>query len=201
MQKLSKLRAQVDYLEALEQGDVARMATLTGHFGRETGATVDYSGATPVKHTSGPAKANEEELPALADTERDQKLLTLDQFQAKYTTEDNASFTKILEKINAEKRARYSWIYDKASDKLLLSSEGDDNKNTATWKYTAKNALMYDPDGVGTHLKQELRGEPKEVAYGNTRLWLNAKEGTSSQVRTPQPCAEVIYQRESAVLI
>ncbi|KAF9275832.1 DiGeorge syndrome critical region protein 14 [Mortierella alpina] len=65
--------------------------------------------------------------------------LTLDQFQARYTSEDNASFNEIVEKINARKKEKYSWIYDQENksqklieggrnpDQLLLRQAGEDD--------------------------------------------------------------------------
>jgi protein DGCR14 len=38
--------------------------------------------------------------------------LTLDNFQARYTSEDNASFTQILQDENRERRATYAWAWD-----------------------------------------------------------------------------------------
>ena len=38
--------------------------------------------------------------------------MSLDNFQARYTSEDNASFTQILEDENRKRRERYGWAWD-----------------------------------------------------------------------------------------
>lgn len=48
--------------------------------------------------------------------------MSLDSFMAAYTSEDNASFSEILEKQNAERRQKYAWIYEKDERKLLLDN-------------------------------------------------------------------------------
>ncbi|TIA91243.1 hypothetical protein E3P99_01171 [Wallemia hederae] len=44
--------------------------------------------------------------------EYDYSHLTLEQFQSKFTSEDNASFSYQLHKANAQRRDRYRWAYD-----------------------------------------------------------------------------------------
>ncbi|KAI7829002.1 nuclear protein Es2-domain-containing protein [Gamsiella multidivaricata] len=147
-----------------------------------------------------------------SDAEKDvvDTSLSLDQFQARYTSEDNASFNDIVEKINAQKREKYRWMYeqekksqrlienkDDPNQKLLTQagevenggvdasasneSQDEDSKLALiiatdkrsgvipTWEYKAKNALMYYPEGLGTHLDEEtIRASPKEIAHRNT---------------------------------
>ncbi|KAF9942055.1 hypothetical protein BGZ65_011356 [Modicella reniformis] len=56
--------------------------------------------------------------------------LSLDQFQARYTSEDNASFIEIVEKINAQKREKYRWLYEqeRKSQKLIENGQSSDQK-------------------------------------------------------------------------
>lgn len=52
--------------------------------------------------------------------------LSLDDYQAKYTSEDNASFAQIMDDENAKRRSRYSWAYQaekKATDKSRRAIE------------------------------------------------------------------------------
>lgn len=39
--------------------------------------------------------------------------LSLDDFVAKYTSEDNASFDEIIDKARERLRVRYKWMYEK----------------------------------------------------------------------------------------
>lgn len=41
--------------------------------------------------------------------------LSLDAFQAKYTSEDNSSFTEILDEENRQRRQKYAWAWDAES--------------------------------------------------------------------------------------
>ncbi|KAI8601469.1 nuclear protein DGCR14 [Dissophora ornata] len=116
--------------------------------------------------------------------------LTLDQFQARYTSEDNASFGEIIERINTQKREKYRWMYEQEKKNQRLLENGhnpghsgsqDESSKLAlmvsdkrsgvipTWEYKAKNALMYNPEGLGTLLDEKtIRGSPKEIVYRNT---------------------------------
>ncbi|KAF9907989.1 DiGeorge syndrome critical region protein 14 [Linnemannia zychae] len=53
--------------------------------------------------------------------------LSLDQFQMRYTSEDNASFNEIIEKINTQKREKYKWLYDQEKKSMRLLENGDSN--------------------------------------------------------------------------
>ncbi|KAF9951847.1 DiGeorge syndrome critical region protein 14 [Mortierella alpina] len=82
--------------------------------------------------------------------------LTLDQFQARYTSEDNASFNEIVEKINARKKEKYRWMYDQENqsqklieggrnpEQLLLRQTGEDNDKAmvAAEEDTSKMSLV-----------------------------------------------------------
>lgn len=59
--------------------------------------------------------------------ERYDTSLSLDAFQATYTSEDNASFSGILDRQNQAKRVKYSWAYgaeNEANRKLIKAREG-----------------------------------------------------------------------------
>ena len=59
---------------------------------------------TPVQHRHEPQPA--------AKRARYETDMSLDSFQARYTSEDNSSFTQILNDENARRRERYGWAYD-----------------------------------------------------------------------------------------
>lgn len=46
--------------------------------------------------------------------------MSLDQFQAMYTSEDNASFNEIMEKVNARKKEEYNWMHNLEQNSMLL---------------------------------------------------------------------------------
>ncbi|KAJ1563517.1 DiGeorge syndrome critical region protein 14, partial [Cladochytrium tenue] len=121
--------------------------------------------------------------------------MSLDAFQAAYTSEDNASFNAILQRVNDDRRAGYRWVYDQEKKALVLGDSqrpalessdtagskvaglltGPDDgfaKPVASWKYKAKNELMYHPPAAPETLADaaEITGAPKAINHGATRL-------------------------------
>lgn len=104
--------------------------------------------------------------------------LSLSAFQAKYTSEDNESFYKLLDKQNLKKAEKYAWMWsgnkiaaprqiahrkreakllaDKASQeamddgKVLLAIEPPDTRPAKpdAWNSQPNNSLMFDPSSV-----------------------------------------------------
>ncbi|KAG0347615.1 hypothetical protein BG004_007376 [Podila humilis] len=167
------------------------------------------TGVTLKKMRKASSDAEQEEPVDAIDT-----TLSLDQFQSRYTSEDNASFNEILEKMNMRKKEKYHWMYDQEKKTMRLiepasnpdmkllrqsgeeqggasaaTANGDDviatgegsaalqlaltdkrDGTITTWGYKAKNSLMYFPDGVGTTLDSNARGNPKEIIHSNTNF-------------------------------
>jgi protein DGCR14 len=131
---------------------------------------------TPMS-TPGRSRAENQPLNAEAEKERKEdearRNMSLAAFQAKYTSEDNESFNKLLDKQNEKRAQKYGWLWDGnqlpsnqriAQAKVLaerrLQGKDDDHKigiseEASTRKAlpdTApcppRNALMFVPDGV-----------------------------------------------------
>ena len=49
---------------------------------------------------------------------------SLDQFLSKYTSEDNASFDVILEKINSDRKRKYNWVKEKERESNQMNLRG-----------------------------------------------------------------------------
>jgi protein DGCR14 len=111
--------------------------------------------------------------------------LSLDQFQARYTSEDNASFIDLLGKANEQRKEKYKWVWDKESNQLrikeaphvesALTIVDERDALPGTWKYKARNALMYQPDAINVKNKSSVnpndgRGSPKAVVHSNTQF-------------------------------
>lgn len=154
---------------------------------RERSATPAAGASTP-----GATPRPTEELPkapALDTT------LSLDAFQAKYTSEDNASFNTILDKQNEKRRNAYAFLWNgnhipgfrtKAYQQRLKAEEEETARNgnqklivapdtrpavPNTWKAEPRNGLMFTPDQSPPprdQLDKDLR--PKAVVYANTRM-------------------------------
>ena len=116
----------------------------------------------------------------------DQKL-TLDNFLFKNTSEDNASFEKIMEVTRKKHREKYAWLFEKQKEQeeretlaLMLPTSNEEqlkaleslSSNVETWKYVPRNALMYTPDGVDLSIEEYIKkkGEIQQVIrHENTR--------------------------------
>ena len=85
--------------------------------------------------------------------------LSLDQFQTKYTSQDNHSFNQIIQKNNAERSARIKPFYQQ---KLL--SCGDRIE-------PLKNNLIFGPQGIDEIKPNTFK---KTIHHSNTRLDLNS---------------------------
>ncbi|CAA7050972.1 unnamed protein product [Microthlaspi erraticum] len=114
--------------------------------------------------------------------------MSLDEFFRRYTSEDNDSFSKILEKVNRKKKEKYAHLLEGEKESNLIEDAkrdritdgyGTSDQPPSTldgWKYTAKNLLMYHPADRGeAPLTEEERavrllGLTKEICEGNTRF-------------------------------
>lgn len=104
--------------------------------------------------------------------------MSLGVFQAKYTSEDNESFYKLLDKQNQKRAEKYGWLWrgnklpskqemrqmeikaklvasgrslrDDGFERDRLAIEDNDDRPALpdTWKSAPRNALMFGPDGV-----------------------------------------------------
>lgn len=97
-------------------------------------------------------------------------------------SEDNASFTDLLEKANTKKKLENKWFFDRESNQLRITDQPDKNSPIAVieknekaptgWKYKARNALMYFPEGKSESWVNDNdgRGLPKTIDYANTHI-------------------------------
>ena len=112
--------------------------------------------------------------------------LSLDQFLNTYESEDDASFKEMVSRSDEIHHQRHAWLHEKekeygklaSGEKLSLtgSSESTDELHRRagldSWTYTAKNTLMYIPDGVENSVVEAVQGagRRREIVYSNTRL-------------------------------
>ena len=94
-----------------------------------------------------------------------------------------------MEKTRAEHRAKHTWLYEKekeyaqslpAPDERLAITDGSESSDrkqeersgVKSWTYTAKNTLMYIPDGLERSAMEKIAESSKErkVVHSNTRL-------------------------------
>ena len=126
----------------------------------------------------------------------------LDQFLSKYQSEDDASFGELMEKAAEEHRQKHAWLRAKEKEyanplplegpeqRLAITDGGSEGRGEGgsgeegkmmiehrpagvkTWNYTAKNTLMYIPEGVEERTMDRVRKATKgrEIVHSNTRL-------------------------------
>ncbi|KAF8476038.1 nuclear protein DGCR14 [Kalaharituber pfeilii] len=112
-------------------------------------------------------------VPTLGEKVKPDTSLSLDAFQAKYTSEDNASFNDILDRQNEKRRNAYAWMWNgnkipgnrvQMANRILnerAEKEGEaegekksigwiDDRKAApeTWKSKPRNGFMFVPEGV-----------------------------------------------------
>lgn len=97
-------------------------------------------------------------------------------------SEDNASFTDLLEKANIKVKEQNKWFFDRESKQLRIADHPNEespiklieanDKAPSGWKYKARNALMYFPQGKSESWINEnsARGLPKSIEHHNTHI-------------------------------
>ena len=91
-----------------------------------------------------------------------------------------------MEKSKQQHRERYPWLYDREENTATLALEGPKQQlaitegkegeglkhgEIATWNYTAKNSLMYIPEGVDDTLDERIaKSNQRVIHHVNTRL-------------------------------
>eukprot|EP00727_Mastigamoeba_balamuthi_P000719 m51a1_g10644 hypothetical protein (506) ;mRNA; r:24454-26297 len=183
---LPKLRAQQEYLDALQRNDIDKIRELQQRSVARLrqGATPTPQGAacaTPAR--AGAASAGAEGLAGgvaavgEAGTAAAAPGMTLNAFLERHTGEDNAAFERLREKEERKSAARRPWLTGTAAEneeRRRRALEGGAEANRLlTWKYEPRNTLFYSPDGAEPTAQEQLeaaRGSAPAVDYSGTRL-------------------------------
>ncbi|KAI8140675.1 nuclear protein DGCR14 [Fennellomyces sp. T-0311] len=199
---LSKLKAQQNYLQAQQSGtlaDLEKASKALHRLERTPSARRNTEARSTVRSTTRSTTESDKtsntplnyyNQDAVDLDDRVNLDLSLDQFQTLYTSEDNASFTEVLEKTNAKRREKYKWLLDKEAAPMITGEERkmiEYATSPAVWKYTAKNALMYIPEGTGQSYLNEVesRAPAKAIEYSNTQFAI-PQVPSRSKIATPQ---------------
>ena len=114
----------------------------------------------------------------------DKPVLRLDQFLNQYESEDDASFANVLEKESELHHQKHSWLHKQeeqsrlSAQKKLAIAESAESQGTNrragldSWTYTAKNSLMYVPEGVESSAVESIQesNRTRKIVHSNTRL-------------------------------
>lgn len=206
---ISKLRDRLDWLEAVKTGDPvqirdAQLKIIERRGGGGRKVTTSNPLDSRISHTPGSTfirnltpfdefDGKTPKTPGFPVTEGEKEdgdvdtSLGLDQFLRRYTSEDNHSFSQILEKVNRKRKERFGYLIEDVNKGAIEDAKRDritDGYGTSYqppstlegWNYTAKNLLMYHPADRGeVPLTEEeravrIKGSTKEISRVNTRF-------------------------------
>ncbi|XP_076106324.1 splicing factor ESS-2 homolog isoform X1 [Mytilus galloprovincialis] len=199
--ELPTLQEKTEYYEALKSNDLGKLRELQLKYGTEGRPSSVYN--TPATFET-PEPESRKDSPKLhskqdhvekkkeetsKDSKSGTKKLSLDQYLAKNTSEDNASFTEILEETQQKHRDKHAWLFESEKSRteeekehLALPSveqqaaiEGN-HDIINSWKYKTRNALMYVPDGAefsNEELVDMKKKKPRKIVHDNTRFQIN----------------------------
>ncbi len=185
---LLESETQREYLDALESKDPAWISSASrrlqhvmtpGRRRARRGTSLapgaqtptSFAGETPVSVSAESAKTSTEEKVEVDIN------MSLGGFQSKYTSEDNESFYKLLDKQNSKRAQKYAWLWAGNKlpsrmqlkqkqieaklmetrsltddgfkrDRLAIKDKDERPAQPDTWKYRADNQLMFTPDGI-----------------------------------------------------
>ena len=181
------------------------MTPMTGLHGRSGDTPKTWQGATPSSTTSTPTEGSGATSKPEIDTN-----LSLGAFQSKYTSEDNESFYKLLDKQNVKRSEKYAWMWadnkipaprqiahrkreaqllaDRApqggtSGKELIKADISDTRKAMpdSWRSRPDNNLMFEPSSVeDTHQTVQQRAEETSRAPPKAVVYDNTRLTTST---------------------
>ncbi|XP_019869246.2 splicing factor ESS-2 homolog [Aethina tumida] len=185
---LEKLKAQNDYLEAMEKNDTIKLRQLHMKYsGKKPPSQRMPSPATfeTPAHLHNQSDNDGESVINCDNNEKSEKKLSLDQYLNSHTSQDNESFEEILTESAKKHRQKYSYLYNEEEksveeNKKLLALPSIEQQcalpekklDVDTWTYKNKNYIMYVPDGVELSEEQvkEINNKRQQINHTNTRL-------------------------------
>ncbi|KAJ1515560.1 DiGeorge syndrome critical region protein 14 [Coelomomyces lativittatus] len=114
--------------------------------------------------------------------------LSIDQFQAKYTSEDNASFHHLLDETNKKLRSKLAWMFNDEKKNQPTITDGSEKEQPAqviTYKSSGKNSLMFSPSTL-THPTSSLATLSDSITHDS-----------NSTVSPPMTASDSILKRTS----
>lgn len=185
------------------------MTPIAGLYGRGGETPKAWQGDTPMSAVSSKSTTSAAGQKSEIDTN-----MSLGAFQSKYTSEDNESFYKLLDKQNTKRSERYAWMWAEnkipaarqiahreresrlLASKSQMSSEGkeltkiDDSDNRKampdTWKSRPDNPFMFEPPSIeDTHQTIQQRAEETSRAPPKAVVYDNTRLPTSVSSTDP----------------
>jgi protein DGCR14 len=127
---LPKLRTQVEYMEAMERGDLEGMRSIAVGYRQQqaiSSARDDADaapGIIPRIPTAQLPGSILQQRDRMYDLSHESEIFgkSLDDFQRQFDSEDNASFAKLIRQENDRKRDRYKWLHNPTDGSLRLTA-------------------------------------------------------------------------------
>ncbi|EEB20233.1 es2 protein, putative [Pediculus humanus corporis] len=197
---LMKLKAQNEYLDAQSQNDSEKMMQIYYKYSSGKRPPTERVPSPATFETPVQPKLNNdcvEEANLENDLEKggqnssssnSSKKLSLDQYLASHTSEDNESFKEMHKESIVKHKLKYSWLYQNEGelnksieDSLKVPSIEDQASgkekplSLTSWTYKNQNYCMYVPEGVDLTVeeKNEMMRKKHEIVHENTRLTKN----------------------------
>ncbi len=177
---LTQLEQQHEYIEALDSKDITWIQNVVSKMVKPSwtpraGSNSHFAipDASPFHTPSETPSRIEPPYPSYHKSSNKRRKintnLSLDQFQANFTSEDNASFWDLIDAENMKRRQKCSWLYDGTNriykestikaQMLLLKDDMTTNEHNIGWidrvaagpngsVIPLKNALMFAPEGI-----------------------------------------------------
>lgn len=222
---LPKWKAQAEYFDAVENNDLVKLREIQMKYGPrqpETGTSSVYNSPatfeTPEPRQNQKSPSSHGEIQAEKDDVAEQtekaENVSLDEYLSKNTSEDNASFGDILKETQRKHREKHAWLYEKEEkqdqehqEKLALPDieqqaiQGPLPSSIHTWKYNAKNSLMYLPDGAKFTPKEiiEKTAKKREIVHENTRFHLNPFNSEKNKEILQQVASEKAHANQGKI--
>ena len=218
---LKELNAQNEYLEALESRDPQIISRLKAKLSKAS-TPISYQKVDSWlnSETIGASKLNAENKVENDGVELGYDTnMSLDAFQAKYTSEDNNSFNELLDSINARNKSSKAWVWNdnmNQSEKIVEESKrieaaqdsqsdelqawrGLKQTGINRWNFKPINSVMYYPEAI-----EDLQPQPipkRGIRYKNTSF-NNDKQGDvlTSISSMPSPAPSLLEKAISGTL-
>ena len=212
---LLELESQEEYLDALSSKDNSWIesagrklaAAMTPQHGRRR-----PTGLTPSKVRAG-LRAEQATNSLDGNSQAESKVdlnLSLNDFLAKYTSEDAESFNKVLDKQNQKRAEKHAWLwngnkllapaqiaYRKQQQKLISNAAATkalDGKTPTSitetdtrpagpesWKHVGKNSLIFQPDNLEDSI-QTIQQKSEEISRAAPKKVMHGNTRLASQI-------------------
>ncbi|XP_045169617.2 splicing factor ESS-2 homolog [Mercenaria mercenaria] len=217
---LPKMKAQSEYFEALENNDLVKLRELEMKYSKRPDTVNSiYSspanfdtpdrGERPRTRRPDTGQSNvtsEKGGEKFFNSEKPESKVHLDSFLSKNTSEDNDSFSQILEESDKKHKEKHAWLFENETnrkseeeDRLALpdietqAAITDGKAGVDTWKYKTRNHVMYIPDGEDLSTQELLelkKKKPRKIVHENTRFHLSPWNTQKSKEVIKQAASE-----------